>query len=104
MDNQVYNYQGNKARQEHLLEGKYFRCQCTRCTDPTELGTEISSLVCHKCRKGFLRHVEIEKGFKMWQCGECKLCFKDFLIDLAVEEARRRIDELGRYFMVEITH
>lgn len=85
---------GNKARQEHLLEGKYFRCKCTRCTDPTELGTEISSLVCHKCRKGFLRHVEIEKGFKMWQCGECKLCFKDFLIDLAVEEARRRIDEL----------
>ncbi|XP_066258410.1 SET domain-containing protein SmydA-8-like [Euwallacea similis] len=85
---------GNKERQEHLLEGKYFECDCDRCNDPTELGTELSSLVCHKCRKGFLRRVEMEKGFRIWQCCECKLCFKDFLINLAIDEARRRIDDL----------
>ena len=26
-------------------------CTCTRCTDPTELGTFGSTLICQKCKK-----------------------------------------------------
>ncbi|CAG9773984.1 unnamed protein product [Ceutorhynchus assimilis] len=86
--------QGNQDRQDTLLEGKYFSCACKRCKDPSELGTEISSLICHKCRKGLLRFTEMEKSFKIWQCYQCKLCFKDFLINLAIDEGRRRINDL----------
>ncbi|XP_019771517.2 SET domain-containing protein SmydA-8 isoform X3 [Dendroctonus ponderosae] len=86
--------QGNQERQLSLLEGKYFTCTCSRCRDPSELGTEISSLICHKCRKGFLRYTELEENFQLWKCSECKQCFKDFLIKLAIEEAKRRIDDL----------
>ncbi|KAL1494115.1 hypothetical protein ABEB36_009764 [Hypothenemus hampei] len=86
--------EGTQERHEHLMEGKYFSCKCSRCKDPSELGTEISSLLCHKCRRGFLRHTELEVDFKIWQCSECKVCFKNFLIDLAIEEARRRIHDL----------
>lgn len=39
-------------RREHLLESKHFACACNRCSDPTELGTHMSSLKCSKCDNG----------------------------------------------------
>jgi hypothetical protein len=39
-------------RRECLLESKYFMCACSRCADPTELGTHMSSLKCNKCDNG----------------------------------------------------
>lgn len=41
-------------RREHLLEGKHFACACARCSDPTELGTHMSSLKCNKCDNGIV--------------------------------------------------
>lgn len=41
-------------RREQLLEGKHFSCACTRCSDPTELGTHLSSLKCSKCDNGVI--------------------------------------------------
>ena len=41
-------------RREHLLEGKYFECDCPRCTDPTELESYTSTLKCKKCDLGFI--------------------------------------------------
>lgn len=41
-------------RREHLLEGKNFACACPRCSDPTELGTHMSSLKCNKCDNGII--------------------------------------------------
>uniref|UniRef100_A0A182W898 SET domain-containing protein n=1 Tax=Anopheles minimus TaxID=112268 RepID=A0A182W898_9DIPT len=40
-------------RQTHLRKGKYFVCSCARCSDPTELGTHLSSLKCTACADGF---------------------------------------------------
>ncbi|KAF6208536.1 hypothetical protein GE061_016994 [Apolygus lucorum] len=37
---------GTQARRDHLKATKYFTCQCQRCSDPTELGTHLSSLKC----------------------------------------------------------
>ncbi|KAF7272702.1 hypothetical protein GWI33_014534 [Rhynchophorus ferrugineus] len=105
-----FNYantlQGTQERQRHLIEGKYFRCRCKRCQDPTELGTEISTLVCHKCRKGVLRMKELQDDFKIWQCNQCQMVFKDFLINLAIEEARSRIDDIsqGNLYDMESLH
>lgn len=39
------------VRQEHLLTSKFFTCHCSRCVDPTELGTYTSALVCPNCPK-----------------------------------------------------
>lgn len=41
-----------RDRQKHLRDGKFFICSCKRCTDPTELGTHFSSLLCKKCNDG----------------------------------------------------
>lgn len=39
-------------RRMHLRESKYFDCTCARCSDPSELGTHLSTLKCHKCDNG----------------------------------------------------
>ncbi|KAJ8982545.1 hypothetical protein NQ317_005547 [Molorchus minor] len=89
-----FNYsnvlQGNLDRKEHLREGKYFTCSCARCTDPTELGTELSSLICHVCSKGLIRPQNTAQN---WKCCECQKTFRDALINRTVEEGRRRIED-----------
>ncbi|XP_018021838.1 uncharacterized protein LOC108678019 [Hyalella azteca] len=42
---------GTKARRDHLLQTKFFSCACRRCSDPTELGSYFSALICPKCPK-----------------------------------------------------
>ena len=41
-------------RRDHLQQGKFFDCECSRCADPTELGTNMSSMKCNKCDSGFI--------------------------------------------------
>lgn len=48
----TYTLSGTKERQRHLEKGKFFKCICKRCVDPTELGTHFSSLKCQKCQSG----------------------------------------------------
>uniref|UniRef100_A0A1A9X3N9 SET domain-containing protein n=1 Tax=Glossina brevipalpis TaxID=37001 RepID=A0A1A9X3N9_9MUSC len=42
---------GTEERRRVLWESKYFHCTCLRCSDPTELNSHISSLLCPKCSK-----------------------------------------------------
>ncbi|CAH2267761.1 jg15178 [Pararge aegeria aegeria] len=42
------------VRREHILESKFFSCECARCADPTELGTHLSTLKCSKCDNGVI--------------------------------------------------
>lgn len=37
---------GTANRQNHLLQTKMFRCECSRCNDPTEFGTYFSAIKC----------------------------------------------------------
>jgi Zn finger protein HypA/HybF involved in hydrogenase expression len=48
----TYTLSGTMDRQQHLMEGKYFQCQCERCSDPTELETHFSSMKCRDCLYG----------------------------------------------------
>lgn len=40
---------GTANRQNHLLQTKMFKCDCTRCSDITEFGTYFSALKCKGC-------------------------------------------------------
>ncbi|KAF2350507.1 SET domain [Trinorchestia longiramus] len=40
---------GTTERRKHLRYGKFFDCVCSRCSDPTELGTFFSALKCTRC-------------------------------------------------------
>jgi len=78
-----------RTRQEHLLENKYFRCECERCVDPTELGSHTSSLKCREERCGgptVPKDPMCVKGD--WVCEKCEAvvnadCVKKLLKGLA---------------------
>ena len=70
---------GTANRQQHLRETKYFTCTCPRCADPTEMGTEFSSLRCPDSCTGYLSAVtptaqDDEMSSSMWECNVCKKC------------------------------
>ena len=41
-------------RRSHLKEGKFFDCCCQRCSDPTELKTNFSTIKCSNCHNGWI--------------------------------------------------
>ncbi|CAL7951702.1 unnamed protein product [Xylocopa violacea] len=59
-------------RREHLLEGKHFACACPRCSDPTELGTHMSSLKCNKCDNGIVLSLDSLDLDSSWKCTHCE--------------------------------
>ncbi|XP_023337402.1 protein msta [Eurytemora carolleeae] len=59
-------------RQKHLLKSKYFLCSCPRCSDPSELGSDFSSI---KCRRnpcdGFMLNSNPLNTTSPFRCGKC---------------------------------
>jgi len=45
---------GTLERRQRLMNKYLFWCKCTRCIDPTECGTHISTLICPSCVTGRL--------------------------------------------------
>ncbi|CAH1979436.1 unnamed protein product [Acanthoscelides obtectus] len=84
---------GSSDRRQHLREGKYFDCFCTRCNDNTELSTEMSSLKCHKCYKGLIRVKDPKDLNSDWECSFCKKMYRRWLIRSVVDEGRRKVEE-----------
>ena len=86
---------GTANRQQHLRETKYFTCTCPRCSDPTELATEFSSLRCPSSCTGYLTAVsptapDEEMPSSKWQCSVCK---KSEVADAYVDKVIRSIGE-----------
>ncbi|XP_043213452.1 SET domain-containing protein SmydA-8-like [Amphibalanus amphitrite] len=57
-------------RQNFLWHGKYFRCQCRRCVDPTELGTHYGSHRCSECG-GMMESQQPTDADAPWRCSGC---------------------------------
>jgi len=51
----AYTLQGTLKRRTFIQGGKLFWCQCQRCADPRELGSDCSALVCQSCQQGTIR-------------------------------------------------
>lgn len=72
---------GTQMRHEHLQITKHFRCKCERCSDPTELGTNFSALMCagagdvdQKCEEAgiHLPKNPLDKNTE-WICDKCPM-------------------------------
>lgn len=90
---------GSAERREHLREGKYFECKCSTCLDPIEGGSYLSSIICPKCRKGFvsikdpLTSNPYDKRTN-WECGSCKSIYFGCLIKSTLEISKSLISEI----------
>ncbi|XP_068151523.1 SET domain-containing protein SmydA-8 isoform X2 [Drosophila tropicalis] len=67
----TYTLDGTAQRQKHLLEGKYFKCRCQRCLDPSEMQTHFSSLKCGQCTEGYLLARNPTDTDTSWHCRSC---------------------------------
>lgn len=68
----TFTLNGTAARQEHIKNGKFFTCRCSRCSDPTELGTYFSSFKCIVCDLGLLSSMDPFDYEADWQCNHCR--------------------------------
>lgn len=66
-----YTLQGTLKRRQHLFESKFFWCQCKRCSDPTEFGTNCSTIKCTKCPKGYILTTNPLDQDADWKCKSC---------------------------------
>lgn len=89
---------GTRNRRHFLLETKYFSCACTRCRDPTELGTFLSSLKCPKCpatsSAGYLLPKNPLEYKTSWQCNICEGTTDTEKIEVILEEAGKHLVSL----------
>ncbi|XP_063973516.1 SET domain-containing protein SmydA-8-like [Diachasmimorpha longicaudata] len=85
----LFNYtsslMGTFDRRTFLWTGKYFNCNCAMCRHPEELGAHLSSILCPRCKKGY---VGVEEPYvvntfirkRNWFCGNCKRLYSGKLI------------------------
>uniref|UniRef100_A0A1I8NZ76 SET domain-containing protein n=1 Tax=Stomoxys calcitrans TaxID=35570 RepID=A0A1I8NZ76_STOCA len=67
----AYTLQGTLKRREFMQAGKLFWCCCKRCSDPYELGTDCSAIVCAKCKTGLIRSINPLEQEGEWKCDKC---------------------------------
>ncbi|XP_063625576.1 uncharacterized protein LOC134797279 [Cydia splendana] len=89
-----YNYtdpmKGTALRQEHLLNGKYFKCSCARCGDATELGTFMSSAICTECR-GY-----VSSAGDTWSCNGCDKKYEASVMAHKVQCCSDKLDVINK--------
>lgn len=64
-------FYGTLKRQILIESVAHFQCNCSRCQDPTELGTFMSSIRCFKCENGFLLSKNASVQESDWRCEDC---------------------------------
>ncbi|KAJ8940713.1 hypothetical protein NQ318_009116 [Aromia moschata] len=66
----AYTLQSTLKRREHLLDNKFFECHCRRCSDPMELGTYTSAVICPKCKTGLVLCDNPLDTESPWSCND----------------------------------
>uniref|UniRef100_A0A182PLA8 SET domain-containing protein n=1 Tax=Anopheles epiroticus TaxID=199890 RepID=A0A182PLA8_9DIPT len=87
--------QGTLKRRQHLQEEKFFACNCRRCSDPTELGTNCSALRCTKCRRGHILPTDPLNQEAEWRCQQCAARMSCEAVILLLEKLSQQLESIG---------
>ncbi|KAL5275564.1 hypothetical protein ACFFRR_001440 [Megaselia abdita] len=93
--NYGYTLQGTLMRRQYIYEGKYFWCTCKRCSDPTELRTYISALVCKNCEDGKVLPVDSLDQGGSWNCNKCSLTLQGDKVSSLLRALYNELEEIG---------
>ena len=81
-------------RRAFLAATKYFDCMCDRCMDPTELGTNLSSLACLKCPVGAVLPNDPLDPDTEWACEACSAAMPASTVSRVNEQAAQTLSML----------
>ncbi|XP_042235023.1 SET domain-containing protein SmydA-8-like [Homarus americanus] len=84
---------GTRARNAHLSGCKMFTCQCKRCSDPTELGTHMSSVPCRECSSNTMPPSDPRSP---WKCQVCGTSTSASAIEAMVRAAAVALSRMSR--------
>ncbi|XP_035788785.1 SET domain-containing protein SmydA-8-like [Anopheles albimanus] len=90
----AYILQGTLKRRQHLIEEKFFWCQCARCRDPTEFGTNCSAVRCSKCHRGYLLPLKPLEQESNWKCTLCPSTVSSQTIEVLLERLSKKLDAI----------
>ncbi|XP_078050769.1 SET domain-containing protein SmydA-8 isoform X2 [Augochlora pura] len=90
---------GTVDRREHLRFGKYFECECSLCKDPYEMGSYMSSILCPRCRQGYLGiqnplTINPYKKIMRWQCDRCRRSIGGPLVRATLNISKTLIEDI----------
>ena len=83
------------ARRASLLHSKFFECDCSRCSDPTELQTYLSAMHCQQCSSGFVLPVSPLDKTSDWHCDKCPYRVTASVIEKVIHRLKTEFDEIG---------
>ena len=62
---------GHLKRKRQITNCWLFECQCKRCLDPTEMGSNLSAVKCKACQHGFSLPMDAANINSSWICSIC---------------------------------
>ena len=62
---------GNTRRRSKIKANWNFECQCIRCQDVTEFGTNFDALKCQQCPQGLVLPEKALDMESLWKCSNC---------------------------------
>lgn len=84
---------GNTLRRRDIQDNWMFECRCPRCQDPTELGTNLSSLVCPSCM-GVILPVNNSLQCEVWECQACGYTLERNTVENYSKECEEKMMEI----------
>ncbi|XP_052755116.1 SET domain-containing protein SmydA-8 [Galleria mellonella] len=89
---------GTQARRQHLKDTKYFACKCTRCSDPTELGTYLSAMKClgdgNKVCDGIHLPEDPLDDETEWACNKCPIKINNSQVNMLITQMGEEVENV----------
>ncbi|KAL7037454.1 hypothetical protein ACKWTF_009232 [Chironomus riparius] len=82
------------VRQQHLMDTKYFTCNCERCNDPTELGTNFATLRCIGSDEGPCNGFQTQTSKFEFSCNKCPIKVSMEHVNMITGRMNEEVDNL----------
>ncbi|XP_070495981.1 SET domain-containing protein SmydA-8-like [Chironomus tepperi] len=82
------------VRQQHLMDTKYFNCNCERCIDPTELGTNFATLRCIGSDEEPCNGFQTQTSKDEYSCNKCPIKVSMEHVNMITERMNEEVDNL----------
>jgi hypothetical protein len=95
----LWPHQTTRVRRNNLQDGWHFSCNCTRCSDPAEMGALTSAILCVACDGGYMLHenpLTKEDDEAVWKCQQCYKFGDATKIRTLLEDLSTEVDSLSR--------